>query len=459
MPEKNPINIWSNCLDVIKENIMPSAYTTWFKPIKPVDFQDNTLTIEVPSQYFVEFLEEQYIDLLGKTLRKIIGPKAQLKYKAKIAQNTTVNYSAQKLSNTNNTTNSAIVSSYNNASLNSNLSKFYTFNNFIEGECNKLGRSAGKSIANAPGDTAYNPLFLHGGPGLGKTHLSQAIGADIKEKYPNKRVLYVSANTFQIQYMDAVTLRNKLTDFLHFYQSIDVLIIDDIHEFAAKQGTQNAFFQIFNHLHRSGKQLILTSDRPPVELKGLEDRLLSRFKWGLTAELFKPEYETRLAIIKAKCERDGLELPDDVIRYLAKNIDSNVRELEGTIVSLVANSTIRKIPITVNLVREVMESIVGSQKSDLSISAVKKAVSSYFGITADKLLANTRKREIVQARQIAMYLCRNLISTSLDSIGKEMGGKNHATVLYACNTVGDLMETDRTFHTYVRDLEKLLSNN
>ncbi|MBO7256750.1 MAG: chromosomal replication initiator protein DnaA, partial [Bacteroidales bacterium] len=298
----------------------------------------------------------------------------------------------------------------------------------------------------------------YGGPGLGKTHLAQAIGIDIKEKYPEKVVLYVTANRFQTHYQDSV-MKNAMTDFLHYYQSMDVLIIDDVHEFAEKPGTQNAFFQIFNYLHQLGKQLILTCDRAPVELQGLEQRLLSRFKWGLTTELLPPDFPTRVAILKAKSFREGINLGDDVINYIASKVTSNVRELEGTLISLMANATLTQKQVTLSLAQELIEKIVSNHKKDITVDTILDTVCDYFGFTKDTLLSKTRKREIVQARQIAMYLSRNLTGSSLDFIGSQMGGKNHATVLYACNTVCDLMATDKSFKQYICDLEKKLKHN
>ena len=335
------------------------------------------------------------------------------------------------------------------------LKSNYSFDNFIEGLSNKLPRAAAESIAQKPGKTVFNPLFLYGASGVGKTHLANAIGLKVKELYPEKRVLYVSAHLFKVQYTDSVR-KNTLNDFINFYQSIDVLIIDDVHEFAEKHSTQNAFFQVFNHLHQLGKQLILTSDRPPVDLQGLDPRLLSRFEWGLTTELLPPDYETKLAILKAKSFREGISLPEDVLDYIASKVVSNIRELEGTLISLIANATLTKRKITLSLAQELIDKIVSTPKNDISVNKIKKTVCDYFGITPEILLSNTRKREIVQARQIAMYLGRSLTKVSLAAIGSQIGGKDHATVLHACNTVGDLIATDRTFKQYVADIEKLL---
>jgi chromosomal replication initiator protein len=318
-----------------------------------------------------------------------------------------------------------------------------------------MGFTAGESISSAPGKTAFNPLFLFGGPGLGKTHLAQAIGIAIKKKYPELVVLYVPANRFKIQYMDATNNRNKLTDFLAFYMKIDVLIVDDIQDLQSP-GAQNAFFNIFNHLHQSGKQLIFTSDRPSVELENFEERLVSRLKWGLSVELQKPDFQTRLSMLKARAFREGVNLSDDVLHFLATRIKSNFRELEGALISLIANATLAHRDITVELAESITEKIVGEQQNDVTIDKVQKVVCDYFNITRDALLSKTRKRQIVQARQIAMYMSRNLINCSLSTIGAEIGGKDHATVLHACTTVNDLMSTDKTFRQYVTDIEKML---
>jgi len=339
--------VWNNCLKIIKDNVPSISFRTWFEPIIPVKLEDNVLTIQVPSPFFYEYLEEQYIDILRKTLRKELGPDAKLEYSVVMENNFNNSHPyTVKLPTKNKVElknrpvsvpldeevsvikNPFVIPGIKKLHVDSQLNSDYNFDNFIEGECNRLARSAGYAVGNKPGGTAFNPLLIYGDSGLGKTHLAQAIGIHAKEVHPEKTVLYVSANKFQTQYAESVRNNNR-NDFIHFYQMIDILIIDDVQEFAGKEKTQDTFFHIFNHLHQSGKQLVLTSDKPPVELQGLEQRLLSRFKWGLSADLQPPDFETRIAILKKKIYKDGIEMPDEVLEYIATHITNNIRELEG----------------------------------------------------------------------------------------------------------------------------------
>ena len=307
-----------------------------------------------------------------------------------------------------------------------------------------------------PGGTSFNPLLVFGGVGLGKTHLAHAIGVDIKDKYPEKTVLYISAEKFTQQYIDSVKKNNR-NDFIHFYQIIDVLIIDDVQFFSGKSGTQDVFFHIFNHLHQNGKQVILTSDKAPVDMQDIEQRLLSRFKWGLSAELQTPDFETRVSILKNKLYRDGVEMPDDIIEYVAKHIKTNIRELEGAIISLIAQSSFNKKEVTIDLAKQVVEKFVKNTKREVSIDYIQKVVSDYFQMDVDTLQSKTRKRHIVQARQLAMFFAKKFTKASLASIGSQIGKRDHATVLHACKTVDNLTSTDKQFRKYVDDLTKKLS--
>ncbi|MBO7547600.1 MAG: chromosomal replication initiator protein DnaA [Bacteroidales bacterium] len=463
------IDTWNNCLRIIEQIIDPQKFDTWFRPIKPVSLVDDVLTIEVPSDFFREYLEGAFLDIIKKTLQRVIGSGAKLVYTFRpVRREEAMRLPAsQGVPPTNRT---VAITSYHpsenpspfvfpgiqKVQINPRLNPVYCFENLVEGECNKMGVTAGESISLSPGKTPFNPLFLFGGSGLGKTHIAQAIGLAIKEKYPDLVVLYVTGNEFKTQYMDAVTVRNKLTDFLAYYMKIDVLIVDDIQDLVG-QGTHTAFFNIFNHLHQNGKQLILTSDRAPVDLQNFEDRLLSRFKWGLSVELRRPDYQTRLAMLKARCFREGVPVSDKVLEFLATRIKSNFRELEGALISLIAHATLTHQEDSIELAERITGHIIEDEQNDLSIDRIQSAVCDYFNLTRETLVSPSRKRQIVQARQIAMYLCRNLISNcSLSAIGAEIGGKDHATVLHACTTVSDLMSTDRVFKQYVCDIERML---
>ncbi len=467
--------VWNNCLNVIKDNVPSISFRTWFEPIVPLKLDSDILTIQVPSPFFYEYLEEQYIDILRKVIKKELGPEAKLEYNVVMQNNSysnskpyTVKFPAKNskeirnipvsvpLDATENTIkNPFVIPGLKKLDIDPRLNPENSFDNFIEGECNRLARSAGYAVAKNPGGTAFNPLLIYGDSGLGKTHLAQAIGIEVKELFPEKTVLYVNANKFQTQFVDAIRNNNK-NDFLHFYQMIDVLIIDDVHEFAGKEKTQDTFFHIFNHLHQSGKQLILTSDKPPVELQGMESRLLSRFKWGLSADLQAPDFETRMAILKKKTYNDGIDLPEEVLEYIATHISDNIRELEGALISLLAQSTLNKKEITLDLTKEMIDKLIKSTKREISIDYIQKVVCNYYNIGLELLQSKTRKREIVQARQVAMFFSKSLTKSSLATIGSQIGGKDHATVLHACKTVNNLIETDKRFRLQVDEIEKKL---
>jgi chromosomal replication initiator protein len=467
--------VWDNCLDFIKDNIQPQAYKTWFEPILAIKIDNHALSIQVPSKFFFEWLEEHYVKILKVALTKELGVNAKLVYIIKM-ENTYGNKQpfTEKIPSSNRSSvysqeaniplksknpelkNPFVIPGIRNVKIESQLNPIYTFENFLEGDSNRLARNASIAVANKPGGTSFNPLLIFGGVGLGKTHLAHAIGVDIKDKYPEKTVLYISAEKFTQQYIESVKKNNR-NDFIHFYQIIDILIIDDVQFLSGKSGTQDVFFHIFNHLHQNGKQVILTSDKAPVDMQDIEQRLLSRFKWGLSAELQKPDFETRVSIVKNKLYRDGVEMPEDIIEYLAKHITTNVRELEGAIISLIAQSSFNRKEITITLAKDVVEKFVKNTKREVSIDYIQKVVSDYFQMDIDTLQSKTRKRHIVQARQLAMFFAKKFTKASLASIGSQIGKRDHATVLHACKTVDNLSTTDKQFRKYVEDLTKKLS--
>ncbi len=467
--QKSPEEVWTRCLKIFKDNVNLQSYKTWFEPIKPIKIENNNLTIQVPSQFFYEWLEEHFVTLLRKTIKRELGENAGLEYQIIVdngnASNPqTINYPAYKTGGTYNNEvnvplkfgtikNPFVIPGIKKVHIDPQLNPTYNFESFVEGECNKLARSAGTAVANNPGGTAFNPLVLYGGVGLGKTHLSQAIGNMIKIKYSSKTVLYVASEKFASQFYEAVQ-KNSINDFVHFYQLIDVLILDDIQFFANKERTQDILFSIFNHLHQCKKQLILTSDRPPKDLEGIEDRLLSRFKWGLAADLQIPDFETRVAILEKKLYSDGIEFPQDVVEFIAYNIKTNVRELEGALISLVAQASLNKREVDLDLAKKIVKNFVKNISREISIDFIQNTVCDYFDVPVEMLKEKTRKRAIVQARQLSMFLSKGLTKNSLKVIGKHFGGRDHSTVIHSCQAIQNLMDTDGTFKEQVADIQK-----
>lgn len=454
--------LWNRCTQVIRDNVSETTFSTWFAPIIPLSYENHIFTLQVPSQFFYEYIEETFVDLLRMTIHREVGEETKLMYRVLMDRNagtSTTIPSDEKIKpfataptrKENPFTRPSQVHD-----IDPQLNPIYNFNSFIEGSSNKLARTAGLSITKDPGTTIFNPLFIYGASGVGKTHLMHAIGVQTKQLHPEKRVLYVSANLFQIQYTDAVR-NNTVNDFLNFYQSIDVLILDDIHEFAGKNGTQNTFFHIFNHLHQNGKQLLLTSDRSPVVLQGLEQRLLTRFKWGLSAEISQPDFELRKAILNHKIYKDGLEISDEVVNYIAKNVVDNIRDLEGVIISLLAHSTLTNCSIDLKLAEKVISGIVNIKPKTITIEHIRDVVCDHFGLKIEEMLSKRRDRQLAQARQIAMYLAKNFTQHSLSAIGATIGKRDHATVLHACKVVADLMEIDKSYKGCIEEIQQKIN--
>ena len=395
MSESSHVGLWNRCLEIIRDNVPESTYKTWFVPIVPLKYEDKTLIVQVPSQFFYEFLEDKFVDLLRKTLYKVIGDGTKLMYNVLVdkSSGTTVNQESTTrstaipqsgLPRVDERKAPGLLRAPAVQDLDPHLNPNYNFETFIEGYSNKLSRSVAEAVAENPAKTVFNPLFLHGASGVGKTHLANAIGTRIKELYPDKRVLYVSAHLFQVQYTDSVR-NNTTNDFINFYQTIDVLIIDDIQEFAGVTKTQNTFFHIFNHLHQNGKQLILTSDRAPVLLQGMEERLLTRFKWGMVAELEKPTVELRKNILRNKIHRDGLQFPSEVIDYIAENVNESVRDLEGIVISIMAHSTIYNKEIDLDLAQRIVRKVVRSETKAVTIDDIINVVCKHFDLESSAI--------------------------------------------------------------------------
>ncbi len=472
--KKDHERIWERCLDVIKDNVSEQSFKTWFEPIRALKLHENVLTIQVPSQFFYEWLEEHYITLLKKIIRKELGAEGRLEYSIimengyQSAHPYTVKMPTGNARDVRNPAvsmpveatlpikNPFILPGLKKVKVESHLNAHYSFENFIEGDCNRLARSAGFAVANKPGGTSFNPLLIYGGVGLGKTHLAHAIGIEIRKNHPEKSILYVPAEKFTQQFIEAVK-NNTVNDFQQFYLMMDVLLIDDVQFLAGKEKTQDIFFHIFNELHQNNKQIVITSDKAPVEMAGMEQRLLSRFKWGLSADLQTPGLETRIAILQKKMYAEGIELPKEVVEYLAYSITTNIRELEGAMISLIAQSSLNKKAVTLDLAKQMIDKFVKNTAREVSIDYIQKVVCDYFDLPIELLKSKTRKREVVQARQIAMYFAKKMTKSSLASIGAHCGGKDHATVLHACRTVNNLQETDKQFRGYLEDLEKKLS--
>lgn len=470
-------DIWNECLQMIRENVPPQAYSTWFEPIKPVDYRDGLLTIQVPSDFFYEYLESRFIKVIKATIRKVLGPEGKLEYSIMMDtdENKPVVVRQPSVDRTNTTNppkqiqinfdksessmlNPFVLPGIRKINIESNLNKSNCFDNFVTGECNRVAYEAGVAIAKNPGKTSFNPMFIFSPTGMGKTHICQAIGLETKKYHPELTVLYVNAEQFLMQFQASCRNNNSKNssrdDFVHFYQMIDVLIIDDIQFLADKVKTQEAFFHIFNHLQQNDKQLIFTCDKPPAELNGMEQRLISRFKWGLSAEMTVPDVVTRRNILKRKAYNEGVEMPDDVINFIAEHIKSNVREMEGFLVSLIAQSSLNRKAITIGLARQIAERFVNSSNREITINYIITSVCEEMGTSQEDFFKSTRKRNVVQARQLSMYFAKKYTKASLVVIGEKCGKKDHATVIHALKTIDNLLETDKQFRAMTEKIEQ-----
>ena len=458
-----PQEQWRKCLKLIRSRLNQQQFTTWFEPIrfKSYDFDTKEVAIYVPSQFFYEYLEENYRQLIYMALYHVFGADTRLVYQVAIIKDEVVREEGNSTAllrepTSNRTLNRApgvMHAAVPNSDFESYLNLEQTFDNFLEGVSNRLPRSVGQSVADNPARKTFNPLFIYGPSGCGKTHLVNAIGVRLRQKHPNKRVLYVSAHLFQVQYVDA-RINNKTNDFIHFYQSIDCLIVDDVQEFSGKEKTLEAFFHIFNHLHLNGRQIIMTSDRPPVELKDMEERMLTRFKWGMLAELETPDVQLRHDILKRLVRKDGLDIPEDVIEYVAENLQDNVRELEGIVHSMLAYSVVHGSNINLEFARKILKANTRYRRRVLTIEDVIETVCRHYKVTQEELYGECRKAEFVLARYVAMYLAQKHTGDTAKHIGYVIGRRQHSTVFHGIEKIERIMKQDPSFRKELKEIEK-----
>ena len=453
--------LWEECLHLIEANVSEQQYKTWFAPIVFESYSEaeQTLLVQVPSPYVYEYLEQYYVGLLSKVLARVFGTSVKLNYRivtVKAQHNVTTTVESEGPSDIQQPqgTNKApsTLDAVTPQQLNPQLDVKKTFQNFIEGDSNKLPRTVGLSIAEHPGKSTFNPFFIYGPSGCGKTHLINAIGVRCKETYPQKRVLYVSARLFQVQFTDSVR-HNTTNDFINFYQSIDVLIVDDIQEWMNSPKTLDTFFHIFNHLFRMGRQIILASDRPPVDLQGMKDRLLTRFACGLIAELEKPNVQLCVDILHAKCRRDGLKIPADVIDYIAQTANGSVRDLEGVVNSLMAYSIVYNTKVDMRLAERIIKRAVKVDNHPLTVDDILEKVCQHYHVEQRQVFSKSRKRELVQVRQVSMYLAQKYTKMPAGRIGQLIGNRDHSTVIHSCNTIEQRLKVDKSFSEELSSIE------
>ncbi len=465
--------VWQDCLHIIRDNTNLQKFKSWFEPIRPVKLENDTLTIQVPTHFWYEWLEEQYYNLLRSTIARVMGPNGKLEYSIVVEKsdkpeqqlsmsmpqrplgpmkaqdlNSYVNQAPVEIKNP------FVIPGLKKVKVDSNLNSSYVFERFIEGDCNRLARSAAMAVAENPGKSSFNPLFLYGGVGLGKTHLVHSIGNKIKQLYgDDKAVLYTTLESFTNEFIRAVQ-SNRAGEFTTFYRHIDVLMVDDIQFLSGKEKTQDVFFHIFNTLHMEGKQIILSSDRAPKDIPQVMERLISRFNWGLSADVQMPDYETRYAILERKALDNGINLPPDIIEFIAHNFKSSVRDMEGAIVKLLAASTLQRFQdFDLATAKRVLKDLIKDSKNHISIESIQNHVSEICGIDTNKLKEKTRKKEIVEARQIAMYLSKTMTKSSLKTIGLHFGGRDHSTVVHAIESVEQRIKTNTRTQRMIKDLQ------
>ena len=450
--------VWNACLKIIAEHTSKQSYETWFKPIKALGLKDKTLNIQVPNQFFYEWLEEYYLDILKKAIKQTLGQTGRLQYSILVGQKGPPKPTKSEPELAFKTDNQPPWGDATNLEHNRQDNQIMTelcFENFIEGKFNRLARSAGLAIADRPGATSFNPFFLYSNVGLGKTHLIQAIGNRILQKHPDKFVLYITAEQFANQFITSLQ-KKSIQQFTNYYQQVDVFLIDDVQFLCRKEKTQESFFHIFNYLHQNGKQIVMTSDQAPKDLKGVQERLLSRFKWGLTTDIKLPSVESRKIIIKSKIELQDISINEDLIDYLATHIDSNIREMEGILVSMIANAAMVKRNLDLNLAKAILEDALLNDEEDApatSIEVIQRTVCDYFGVSLHQLNSKSRKRQIATARQIAMYLSHQKTNTPLKTIGQKFGGRDHSTVIHANKTVRVKQAKDESYKKILDDLK------
>ena len=440
------VKVWDECLCYLSQKIRKQSFYTWLRPTKGLPSNDNTLKVAVPNRFVAEWLEEHYLSLIQEALKNVVPENLKLSFYVRGELNgnqTEINFDQRK--------SPSEVESPQVSNVDNRLNSRYTFETFVVGESNHFAHAAAMAVAEAPGKTKFNPLYIYGGVGLGKTHLAQAIGHFVQEEHKEAKVLYATSERFTNDFIRSIGA-NTTQEFVDYYRNVDLLLLDDIQFFTGKESTQVQFFHTFNTLYHNGKQIVLSSDRPPKEIKGLEERLLSRFQWGLVTDIQPPDLETRIAILKKKTESDGITIPNDVANFIANNITSNIRELEGSLIRLLAYSSLTGKSLTIELAQEVLKDILKNKSRVITIKEIQKRVAQKFKISEEMLCSKRKTQEVALARQVGMYLCRNLTNNSLKAIGENFGGRDHSTVIHACSLISENLKRDYDFKINVDEI-------